>query len=168
MRPPEIPAPPTRELRVHLPDPAATERIGAALGLALRPGDAVLLRGGLGAGKSALARAAIAARLAVGGAVEDIPSPTWTLAQVYEAAGGQIWHADLYRLGAPDEALELGLTEAFDTAVCFVEWPERLGALKPARALDATLQFDGEGRSLALTAHGEGWAAALAAAAAAA
>ncbi|SEA79257.1 tRNA (adenosine(37)-N6)-threonylcarbamoyltransferase complex ATPase subunit type 1 TsaE [Rubrimonas cliftonensis] len=168
MHPSQAPAQPGRDLRLHLPDPAATDRVGAALGLALRPGDAVLLRGGLGAGKSALARAAIAARLARSGAVEDIPSPTWTLAQIYEAEGGQIWHADLYRLGAPEEAFELGLTEAFETAVCFVEWPERLGALLPARALDAALEFDGEGRSLAIAAHGEGWAEALAALAAAA
>ncbi len=152
---------------LSLPDAAATDRVGAALGLALRPGDALLLSGPLGAGKSALARAAIRARLGPAGAAAHIPSPTWTLAQVYEAGDAEIWHADLYRLSDPSEAAELGLDDALQRAVCLIEWPERLGALRPARALEARLAFAGDGRALTLVPHGDGWARAIEAARAA-
>lgn len=145
----------TDPMRFWLPDDAATDRAGAALGLALRPGDAVLLEGPLGAGKSALARAAIRART---GATE-VPSPTYTLVQTYDGADAVLWHADLYRLAGPDEAVELGLDEAFETAIALVEWPDRLGSLRPPRALTATLAFDTarEGRWLTLSPEGEGW-----------
>ncbi len=151
-------------LEALLADAAATDRVGAALGRALAPGDALLLEGGLGAGKSALARAAIAARLADAGLPEThIPSPTYTLAQRYETPAADILHADLYRLAEPGEALELGLAEAFAEAICLVEWPDRLGPHLPERALLARLDFAGEGRRLTLTPLGHGWAAALAA-----
>ncbi|MGF1659279.1 MAG: tRNA (adenosine(37)-N6)-threonylcarbamoyltransferase complex ATPase subunit type 1 TsaE [Rubrimonas sp.] len=148
-----------------LPDAAATDRLGAALGRALRPGDAVLLEGPLGAGKSALARAAIAARLADCGRLEDIPSPTYTLVQCYETPEAALWHADLYRLSDPSEAAELGLAEALETGVCLIEWPDRLGPLAPRRALRLRLGFPdgGEGRLLAVRTEGDGWSAALAA-----
>jgi tRNA threonylcarbamoyladenosine biosynthesis protein TsaE len=157
-------------LALALPDPAATERVGAALGRALAPGDAVLLEGPLGAGKSALARAAISARLADAGRVEEVPSPTFTLVQVYDADGVAIWHADLYRLSGPAEVRELGLGEAFRDAISLVEWPDRLGPLAPPRALAVRLGFapHGDGRLLTLAPRGPGWARALEAAAAAA
>ncbi|PJA59056.1 MAG: tRNA (adenosine(37)-N6)-threonylcarbamoyltransferase complex ATPase subunit type 1 TsaE [Rhodobacterales bacterium CG_4_9_14_3_um_filter_71_31] len=159
-----------KPITLALPDPDATARVGAALARALRPGDSVLLSGPLGAGKTALARAVIAARLGAAqtGAAGDIPSPTYTLTQVYEDDAGEIWHADLYRLTDPAQVWELGLTEAFDAAICLVEWPERLGPLAPRRALIAALDFDaGEGRILSLTPQGAGWEAALDAARAA-
>lgn len=101
----------------------------------LRAGDVLLLEGPIGAGKTHFARALIQARLAQAGAVEDVPSPTYTLVQVYQAGPLEIWHADLYRLGHPDDVLELGLVEAFETALCLVEWPDRLGDLVPPGAL---------------------------------
>lgn len=145
-------------IAILLEDDAATERIGAALGRALRVGDAVLLSGGLGAGKTALARAAIAARLAAIGRVDDIPSPTFTLVQTYEA-DIPIWHADLYRLSAEDEVYELGLDEAFETAATLIEWPDRLGAATPASALRVELDFGpkGEGRVAVFQPAGPGW-----------
>ena len=91
----------------------------------LRAGDCVLLEGPIGAGKTHFCRALIRARL---GREEDVPSPTFTLVQTYDA-DVEIWHADLYRLSHPDEALELGLEDAFASAICLVEWPERLGEL---------------------------------------
>lgn len=146
-------------LRGILTDAAATERLGAALGVVLRPGDAVMLRGPLGAGKSALARAAILSRLAAENRVEDAPSPTYTLVQTYETGAGEIWHADLYRLNDPTEALELGLGDAFAAAVCLIEWPDRLGPFLPVRALDVTLDMQpgGDGRSVVVTPHGDRW-----------
>lgn len=149
-------------LALTLADPAATDRAGAALGLVLRPGDTVLLHGPLGAGKSALARAAIKVRA---GAETEVPSPTYTLVQSYEAPGLTLWHADLYRLGAPDEVAELGLEEAFADGVVFVEWPEKLGPWRPQRALTLSLEpvaLEGsEGRTLTVEADGEGWGTAF-------
>ncbi len=63
--------------------------------------------------------------------------------QVYDAPEVEIWHSDLYRLSGPDQVFELGLADAFETAVCLVEWPDRLGDLTPASALSVTLT-DGE------------------------
>jgi len=127
-----------------------TARLGAWLALHLQPGDCVLLDGPIGAGKSHLARALIRARL---GRMEDVPSPTFTLVQTYQA-DVEIWHADLYRLSHPDEVLELGLDEAFNSAICLIEWPDRLGRLAPANALRLTLAAEGEGRRVYLSGAG--------------
>ncbi len=97
----------------------------------LAKGQCLLLSGEIGAGKSAFARALIRARL---GRYEDVPSPTFTLVQTYEHTDGDIWHCDLYRLSSVDEAIELGLDEAFDDAICLIEWPDRLGEFAPQNA----------------------------------
>jgi len=148
--------------------PALTETALAALGRAfaprLGPGDTILLDGPLGAGKTHFARALIQARLAAAGRMEDVPSPSFTLVQTYDDDTAEIWHADLYRLHGPDETLELGLDDAFETAICLVEWPDRLGDLAPATAL--TLRFeivrDGAARDVLATARAPGWEARLA------
>jgi tRNA threonylcarbamoyladenosine biosynthesis protein TsaE len=80
-----------------------TVRLGQLLAESVVAGDTVLLSGEVGAGKTALARACIQARLAEIGALEDVPSPTFTLVQVYDLTDTQIWHADLYRLTSMDE-----------------------------------------------------------------
>ena len=126
---------------LHLADPAATAQLGRALAPHLAAGDTVTLSGGLGAGKSHLARALIEARLKVAGRSESVPSPSYTLVQVYDLDGVQLWHADLYRLSGVDELAELGLDEAFATAICLVEWPDRLGRALPARNLAIALDF---------------------------
>lgn len=123
-----------------------TERLGARLAERLRPGRHLLLHGDLGAGKSTLARAVLAAL----GVREDMPSPTFTLVQVYETAIGPVWHVDLYRLEDPEEALELGLEDAFEEAVCLIEWPERLGDVVPTDACRVHLALDGARRSARL------------------
>ena len=125
-----------------------TADLGRWLATRLVAGDCVLLEGPIGAGKSHLARALIRARL---GRMEDIPSPTFTLVQSYQA-DVEIWHADLYRLSHPDEVAELGLEDAFSQAICLVEWPDRLGHLTPANAIRITLSPSGEGRSITLNA----------------
>ncbi len=133
----------TNTLSLFLPDDAATTRLGAILAGLVRPGDTLLLHGPIGAGKTHLARALIQTRM---GRAEDVPSPSFTLVQTYTADGTDIWHADLYRLSHPDEVLELGLDDAFATAICIVEWPDRLGKSAPKNALHITLTAEGEGR----------------------
>ncbi|MBY0350596.1 tRNA (adenosine(37)-N6)-threonylcarbamoyltransferase complex ATPase subunit type 1 TsaE [Tabrizicola sp.] len=142
-----------------LPDPEATEALGRKLAALARPGDVVLLEGPIGAGKSCLARAFIRARL---GDQEEVPSPTFTLVQVYNDRGTEIWHADLYRLTHPDEVWELGLDQAFETSICLVEWPDRLGRHLPPGALTIRLNSMGEGRQAVIAGGRPGLAQALA------
>lgn len=126
---------------IDLVSPDATADFAALLAPELTPGDVLLLDGPIGSGKTHFARSLIQARLSADGApVEDVPSPTFTLIQTYDSGVAQLWHADLYRLTHPDEIEELGLVEAFDAAICLVEWPDRLAALSPSGAL--TLSFE--------------------------
>jgi tRNA threonylcarbamoyladenosine biosynthesis protein TsaE len=145
---------PSLPLSLFLPTEEDTDRLAQWLADRLGPGDAVLLSGPIGAGKSHLARAFIRARL---DRFEDVPSPTFTLVQTYQADDVEIWHADLYRLSHPDEVLELGLDEAFEKAICLIEWPDRLGPLAPEHAISIGLSSRGEGRlaQIACPAHPE-------------
>lgn len=136
---------------LYLADASATDRLGAALAERVRPGDVLLLDGPIGSGKSHLSRALIQARLAAEARWEDVPSPTFTLVQTYDTAAFEIWHSDLYRLGHPQEVIELGLDEAMQSAVCLIEWPDRLGDLTPAEALHLRWQPAAEGRRLSVT-----------------
>lgn len=136
---------------VSLPDLSATERLAASLAGLARRGDAILLQGPLGAGKSALARAFL--RAAAGDPGLDVPSPTFTLVQTYDTALGPVHHFDLWRLDGPTALAELGWDEACDDIV-LVEWPDRLGELWPDDALTITLALgEGEARSATLA----GW-----------
>jgi tRNA threonylcarbamoyladenosine biosynthesis protein TsaE len=119
------------------PSADATAAYAKSLGSNLRAGDVILLSGEVGAGKTHFARALIQSLLDV---PEDVPSPTFTLVQTYEAAMGEIWHADLYRLTSAHEIEELGLIDAFDHAICLVEWPDRLDTLAPTDALHLHLK----------------------------
>jgi tRNA threonylcarbamoyladenosine biosynthesis protein TsaE len=143
---------------IEIADIAATERLAARVAAAARRGDVIALAGGLGLGKTTFARAFIRAR--PGGAdVAEVPSPTFTLVQVYELEEAAVWHFDLYRLARAEDAYELGIEEAFADAISLVEWPERLGDLLPADRLD--VQFapgpSAEQRRLRLVA-GDHWA----------
>ncbi|WP_319825173.1 tRNA (adenosine(37)-N6)-threonylcarbamoyltransferase complex ATPase subunit type 1 TsaE [Thalassovita sp.] len=127
---------PDLHFETRFSNPAETTAFAVALGQRLHAGDVILLEGDIGAGKTHFARGMIQSLLSE---PEDVPSPTFTLVQVYDGPECEIWHADLYRLTDPNEAIELGLEEAFQSAICLVEWPERLATLVPADAL--TLSF---------------------------
>lgn len=124
---------------ISLKNAEQTADLARRIGARLTGGDCILLEGSIGAGKTHFARALIQSRLAVR---EDVPSPTFTLVQIYDLPDAELWHADLYRLSDPDEAHELGLADAFDTAICLVEWPDKLGPDTPAHALHLRLTQD--------------------------
>jgi tRNA threonylcarbamoyladenosine biosynthesis protein TsaE len=149
--------------RLTCSSPEATAHVAQVLGHGLGAGDVILLSGPVGAGKSHFARALIQSRLAQLGRVEDVPSPTFTLVQTYDLGSVEIWHADLYRLADPAECDELGLPDAFETAICLVEWPDRLGGLAPDGALHLDLVPAGDARELIFTSAAPGWAARLSA-----
>ena len=126
-----------RTVTLDLQDLSATHALAARLARLLRPGDAVLLEGPLGAGKSEFARAVL--RAAAGDPGLEVPSPTFTLVQSYDLPAGAAHHFDLYRLDGPAGLDELGWDEALE-GIVLVEWPDRLGALAPTDALRITLE----------------------------
>ncbi len=130
----------------RLADEATTAALGARLAAVLRAGDVVTLTGGLGAGKTSLARGVLAAL----GLAEEAPSPTFAIVQPYDLP--EVWlpvlHVDLYRLDDPREVDELGLDEARRDAALLIEWPERAGAGRwpDALAFDLAIAADGARR----------------------
>lgn len=138
-------------LTIALPTLPATERLAGLIATLVRPGDAILLEGPLGAGKSAFARAFLRAAAADPGL--EVPSPTFTLVQTYETGVGTVHHFDLWRLDGPGALDELGWDEARDDIV-LVEWPDRLGDLRPADALTIVLALEeGDARAAVVS----GW-----------
>lgn len=106
---------------------AETETLAKRVALMAQKGDVFALYGTLGMGKSVFARAFIQSLTKA----EEVPSPTFTLVQEYQAADFDIYHFDLYRLKSPDEVFELGFEEAVYGGVSLIEWPEKAGAWLP-------------------------------------
>jgi tRNA threonylcarbamoyl adenosine modification protein YjeE len=125
---------------VDLPDETATAALAARIAAVAAAADIIALKGDLGSGKTTFARAFIRAC----GNQDEVPSPTFTLVQVYDAGPAAIWHFDLYRIRAPEEARELGIEDAFITGISLIEWPERLGPLLPDRRLELGFAFGDE------------------------
>ena len=139
---------------VSLPDLAATQGLGARIAAGLGTGDAVALEGDLGAGKTTLARAILRAA----GITEDVPSPTFTLVQVYETASLTVRHYDLYRIENPNEVDELGLDDALSEGAALIEWPERAEGRLPADVLHVALTATGPRSRTALLSGPAKWA----------
>ena len=131
-------------MTVALPDLAATAVLGARVAALLAHGDAVLLRGDLGSGKTTLARAILTAL----GVSETVPSPTFTLVQTYDTPRLAVSHYDLYRLKRAAELDELGLEEALEDGAALIEWPERAEERLPSDALTIHLCADTERRAI--------------------
>ncbi len=140
---------------VPLHDLAATQRFGAAIASVLRPGDVVALSGGLGAGKTTLARAIIAGL----GHAGEVPSPSFAIIEVYDppAVRLPVVHADFYRLDDPREVEEIGLDDYREGAVLIAEWPDHAGGFAhEAACLSVLLEIAEEGRQ-AIVAGGKDW-----------
>ncbi|MBK1623318.1 tRNA (adenosine(37)-N6)-threonylcarbamoyltransferase complex ATPase subunit type 1 TsaE [Afifella marina] len=140
------------DFRLHLQDEAATDRLAEDFAAAARPGDRILLSGDLGSGKTSFARAFI--RSLAGDPSFEVPSPTFPLRIDYPFARFPVVHADLYRLGAPDEAEEIGLFDLADDTVLLAEWPE-LGDLAWPDAATLSFALATEGRDVVIAAGGD-------------
>lgn len=123
----------------------ATAALARALAGLARPGDVIALRGDLGAGKTVFARAFVNALPDASGKTDEetVPSPTFTLVQIYDRRPAPVWHFDLYRLETADEVYELGIEEALHEGISLIEWPERMERLLPRTRLDVILSFAG-------------------------
>ena len=120
-------------------DEEALAKLGRKLSTYVKAGVVFSLSGKLGSGKTTLARAII--RNACN-SVGDIPSPTFNLVQSYEVfTGFEIWHLDLYRLNSIEEAMMLGLEEAFIEHCCIIEWPGLIKQIIPTRSIHIQLDF---------------------------
>ena len=128
----------------------ATHALAARIATLARPGDAILLEGPLGAGKSEFARAFLRAITAKPDL--EVPSPTFTLVQTYDSPRGPIHHLDLWRLNGPAALAELGWDD-MAADIVLVEWPDRLGDLTPPGALTLRLAHRGP-ESRDCTIHG--------------
>jgi tRNA threonylcarbamoyladenosine biosynthesis protein TsaE len=141
--------------RIPLPDLEATTCFGAQIAEVLRPGDVIALSGGLGAGKTTLARAIIAAL----GHQGEVPSPSFAIVETYDPPQVRLplVHADFYRLTRPEEAEEIGLDDYRQGAALLAEWPENAGgfAFEPA-CLSIMLETSANGR-IAIVEPGADW-----------
>ena len=136
---------------IPLPNLSAVEAMAMRLAPLLRRGDTLLLQGPLGAGKTSFARSLLQAL----GITEDVPSPTFTILQTYDAANFTIYHFDLYRLKNEAELLELGWDDALAEGLCIVEWPERAGSRLPKNYLILKFNLENGSHALAFDPKGE-------------
>ncbi|MGN6500145.1 MAG: tRNA (adenosine(37)-N6)-threonylcarbamoyltransferase complex ATPase subunit type 1 TsaE [Tsuneonella sp.] len=140
-------------MKLALPDLAGMDALGARIAAGLRAGDVVALSGGLGAGKTTLARAIISAL----GHMEEVPSPTFTILETYDALAVPLVHADFYRLERPEEAEELGLDDYREGRALIAEWPENAGGFAhEPQCLSIALEPAENGR-VAIVEGGSGW-----------
>lgn len=142
-------------MSIILPDLAAMDAFGQRIAALLQPGDVIALTGGLGAGKTTLARAIIAAL----GYEGEVPSPTFTIIETYDppAVKLPLVHADFYRLKCPGEVHEIGLDDYRDGAALLAEWPDHAGGFaEEPGCLSIALEVADEGR-IAIVETGENW-----------
>ena len=130
------------------------QQFGSKLAKLLPAGDVVFLIGDLGSGKTTFAKGIISELC---GSENQVTSPTFNLVHVWDAEKFEVWHADLYRLDNPAQVIGLGLEDAFDHALCLIEWPDRMGEMAPDLRLDICFSHHGQGRKVVLRAMGKEW-----------
>lgn len=139
------------EFTVYCKDEAETSAFARKLSSFARKGDVFALYGTLGMGKSVLARGFIQSLTGA----KEVPSPTFTLVQSYEAPQFEIYHFDLYRLKSAEEIFELGMEEALYEGVCLIEWPDKMGAYLPKTCFNITIMPSENGRKISITSASE-------------
>lgn len=137
----------TETLEFNLPTEQDTIAIGKKLAHLARKGDVFALYGTLGMGKSVLARAFVQELCGNG----EVPSPTFTLLQTYEAPDFDIYHFDLYRLKSPDEIFEIGVEDALYSGVSLIEWPDKMSPYLPRDIFKLEIVPQSNGRKLIIT-----------------
>ena len=148
-------------IEINVSRQSELEDFAARLALLCDPKDVIALYGDLGAGKTVFSRAFIRS---CGLPEEEVPSPTFTLVQMYDGETKNhpvltVWHFDLYRLKSPEEIFEIGMEDAMYQGVCLIEWPERAEKLLPKKRLDIRILPAGSenARKLELTPRGKEW-----------
>ena len=121
-----------------------TKKIAAELAKRVKPGDVIALYGTLGVGKTAFCRGFVQSLLPE----TEVPSPTFTLLQVYDTPKFPVYHFDMYRLKSPEEAYEIGIEDAFAEGVSLIEWPEKIGKLLPKKHITVTIEQNDKGRMI--------------------
>ena len=136
---------------LDLADLSATQRFAHTLAPLIQQGDVITLKGAIGVGKTAFARALIQAL----GGTEEVPSPTFTLVQTYHLDQLTVWHFDLYRLRYPMDIYELGIEEAMIEGLSLIEWPERMKPYSIYQGIEISFLFHVDGtRKVTVTPHG--------------
>ena len=127
----------------------------------LKPVDTLLFFGDIGSGKTFFVRGTIQKMMKSQGIlVEEVPSPTFTIIQVYDSLSPPVWHLDLYRLSDPDEIIELSMDDILETGICFIEWPEKMGFFLPKRNISITFDYlakDYYNRKISIEFNGSDW-----------
>jgi len=143
------------DLSIHLSCESDTVTLARQVAEVVRKGDVIGLTGNLGAGKTAFARALIQAHTGI----DEVPSPTFTLVQVYDDDTGSpsIWHMDLYRLEPGADVEELGIEDAMADGILLVEWPDRLDSATLGNWVEITLSLaeNPSARNVSISAHGD-------------
>ncbi len=141
-------------LSIVVKDESETHQFAKKIASLCKTGDVILLKGGLGVGKSSFARAFVNA---FSPAEEiEVLSPTFTLLQTYDVADVQIWHCDFYRLERIEDAIEIGIEDGLNHAITLIEWPEIMTRLLPEDVLEINMSYGGgqTSRIIAIEKHG--------------
>lgn len=141
----------TETFEYFSPDEASTIAFGRKLAQMAKQGDVFALFGTLGMGKSVLARAFIQSLTGA----EEVPSPTFTLVQSYDAPDFEIFHYDLYRIKSPEEIFEIGMEESVYQGVSLIEWPEMMGGYLPRNCFRIEITPQKDGRKITISSASE-------------